>query len=31
MVNQLGLGAGTMDGKFRDHGDVISMTGTYKF
>jgi long-chain fatty acid transport protein len=31
MVNQLGLGAGTMDGKFSDHGDVISMTGTYKF
>ncbi|HWU75502.1 MAG TPA: outer membrane protein transport protein [Rhodanobacter sp.] len=31
MTNQLGLGAGSMDGKFKDHGDVISMTGTYKF
>ncbi|MEO7114721.1 MAG: outer membrane protein transport protein, partial [Caldimonas sp.] len=31
MTNQLALGAGTMDGKFSDHGDVFSLTGTYKF
>ncbi|TAM41652.1 MAG: long-chain fatty acid transporter [Rhodanobacter sp.] len=31
MTNQIGLGAGTMDGKFKDHGDVVSLTGTYKF
>ncbi len=31
MTNQLGLGAGTMDGKFKVHGDVLTMTGTYKF
>jgi len=31
MTNQLGLGAGHMDGKFKDHGDVVSVTGTYKF
>lgn len=31
MTNQLGLGAGHMDGKFKDHGDVLSLTGTYKF
>jgi long-chain fatty acid transport protein len=31
MTNQIGLGAGTMDGKFKDHGDVVSMTGTYRF
>lgn len=31
MTNQVGLGAGTMDGKFKDHGDVVSLTGTYKF
>lgn len=31
MTNQVGLGAGTMDGKFKDHGDVVSLSGTYKF
>lgn len=25
------LGAGSMDGSFDDHGDVVSLTGTYKF
>jgi long-chain fatty acid transport protein len=25
------LGAGSMDGNFDDHGDVVSLTGTYKF
>ncbi|QRP65296.1 outer membrane protein transport protein [Rhodanobacter sp. FDAARGOS 1247] len=25
------LGAGTMDGTFDDHGDVVSLTGTYRF
>ncbi|MEO6925963.1 MAG: outer membrane protein transport protein [Rhodanobacter sp.] len=31
MTNQVGLGAGTMVGKFKDHGDVVSLSGTYKF
>ena len=31
MTNQLGLGAGKMEGKFKDHGDVVSLSGTYKF
>ena len=31
LTNQVGLGAGTMVGKFKDHGDVISLTGTYQF
>jgi long-chain fatty acid transport protein len=30
-TNPVSLGAGTMVGKFKDHGDVLSMTGTYKF
>jgi long-chain fatty acid transport protein len=30
-TNQLGLGAGSMVGNFDDHGDVISLTGTYRF
>lgn len=31
LTNQLGMGAGTIDGKFKDHGDVVSLTGTYRF
>lgn len=31
LTNQPALGYGTMDGKFKDHGDVLSLTGTYKF
>ncbi|MFC5526285.1 outer membrane protein transport protein [Rhodanobacter ginsengisoli] len=31
LTNQVGLGASTMVGKFKDHGDVISLTGTYQF
>ncbi len=31
MTNQVSFGAGTMDGKFKVHGDVLSATGTYKF
>lgn len=30
-TNPLALGAGTMDGKFKDYGDVFSITGTYRF
>lgn len=30
-TNQVGLGLGTMNGKFNDHGDVVSLTGTYRF
>ncbi|CAM5608533.1 hypothetical protein RLIN73S_00964 [Rhodanobacter lindaniclasticus] len=29
LTNQPALGYGTMDGKFKDHGDVLSLTGTY--
>ncbi len=31
MTNPVSLGAGTMDGKFKDYGDVVSLTGTYRF
>jgi long-chain fatty acid transport protein len=31
LTNQVGLGAGTMVGSFNDHGDVVSLTGTYRF
>jgi long-chain fatty acid transport protein len=31
LTNPLALGYGSMDGKFKDHGDVLSFTGTYKF
>ncbi|MEO9079752.1 MAG: outer membrane protein transport protein [Rhodanobacter sp.] len=31
MTNQLGMGAGRMVGNFEDHGDVVSLTGTYQF
>ncbi len=31
MTNQVSFGAGTMDGKFKDKGDVLTMTGTYRF
>lgn len=31
LTNPPALGYGTMDGKFKDHGDVLSFTGTYKF
>ncbi|TAM13403.1 MAG: long-chain fatty acid transporter [Rhodanobacter sp.] len=31
MKNQNLLGAGTMDGVFQDHGDVLSLAGTYQF
>ncbi len=31
MTNDISLGAGTMDGKFDDYGDVVSLTGTYRF
>ena len=30
-TNELALGGGTMNGYFQDSGDVVSMTGTYKF
>jgi long-chain fatty acid transport protein len=31
LKNQNLLGAGSMDGKFHDKGDVVSLTGTYQF
>ncbi|WP_458072202.1 OmpP1/FadL family transporter [Rhodanobacter sp. BL-MT-08] len=31
LVNPVAFGAGTMVGKFKDHGDVVSLTGTYAF
>ncbi len=31
LTNPVALGAGTMVGKFKDHGDVVSLTGTYAF
>lgn len=31
LTNQPLLGASTMDGSFDDHGDVVSLTGTYQF
>ena len=31
LTNPVSLGDGTMVGKFKDHGDVLSMTGTYRF
>lgn len=31
LTNPVALGAGTMQGKFKDHGDVISLSGTYRF
>ena len=31
LTNSAALGYGTMNGKFKDHGDVFSFTGTYKF
>ncbi len=31
LTNPVALGAGSMNGKFKDHGDVVSLTGTYKF
>ncbi|GAB2544779.1 OmpP1/FadL family transporter [Rhodanobacter koreensis] len=31
LTNPALLGAGTMDGTFDDHGDVVSLTGTYRF
>jgi long-chain fatty acid transport protein len=31
LTNPVSLGAGTMDGTFDDHGDVLSLTGTYRF
>jgi long-chain fatty acid transport protein len=31
LTNPVALGAGTMQGKFKDHGDVLSLTGTYRF
>lgn len=31
MTNPPALGYGTMDGNFNDHGDVVSLTGTYQF
>ena len=31
LTNQVGLGKGSIDGKFKDHGDVLSLTGTYRF
>lgn len=31
LTNPAALGYGTMNGKFKDHGDVFSFTGTYKF
>jgi len=30
-TNPLGLGLGTMNGTFDDHGDIVALTGTYKF
>lgn len=31
LTNPAALGYGTMNGKFEDHGDVLSFSGTYKF
>lgn len=31
LTNPLGLGAGSMVGNFQDHGDIVSLTGTYQF
>ena len=31
LTNQLGLGAGSMNGYFQDDGDVVALTGTYTF
>jgi Long-chain fatty acid transport protein len=31
LTNPVALGAGTMQGKFKDHGDVVSLSGTYRF
>jgi long-chain fatty acid transport protein len=31
LTNPVAVGAGSMNGKFKDHGDVVSLTGTYKF
>jgi long-chain fatty acid transport protein len=31
LTNPIALGDGTMVGKFKDHGDVVSLTGTYAF
>ncbi len=31
LTNPVSLGAGTMQGDFKDHGDVVSLTGTYRF
>lgn len=31
LTNPVSLGAGTVVGKFKDHGDVVSLTGTYQF
>ncbi|MEO8747482.1 MAG: outer membrane protein transport protein [Rhodanobacter sp.] len=31
LTNSLGQGAGSMVGNFKDHGDVVSLTGTYQF
>lgn len=31
LTNPVSLGAGSMQGKFKDHGDVVSLSGTYKF
>jgi long-chain fatty acid transport protein len=31
LTNGIALGDGTMVGKFKDHGDVVSLTGTYAF
>jgi long-chain fatty acid transport protein len=30
-TNPVAFGSGTMVGKFKDHGDVVSLTGTYAF
>ena len=30
-TNPIALGDGTMQGKFKDHGDVVSLSGTYRF
>ncbi|OOG49243.1 long-chain fatty acid transporter [Rhodanobacter sp. C01] len=31
LTNPVSLGAGSMNGTFDDHGDVVSLTGTYRF
>ncbi|HEY8681899.1 MAG TPA: outer membrane protein transport protein [Rhodanobacter sp.] len=31
LTNPIAFGAGTMQGKFKDHGDVVSLSGTYRF